>query len=81
LTSLKKRAKILAQHFGRVVGAASPIIAGSSEAVNRKNRLWKNKFDQARHGTKREQKFWRPQGILTGIARLVKRKNRLWIKK
>jgi hypothetical protein len=36
LTNLKKRAKILAQHFGRVIGASSPIIAGYSAAVKRK---------------------------------------------
>jgi hypothetical protein len=57
------------------VGASYPIIAGSNALVNRKNGLWKNKFDRARHGTKREQKFWRPQGILTGFRALVKRKN------
>jgi predicted transporter len=30
---------------------------------------------QARHGTKREQKFWRPQGILTVFFSCVKQKN------
>jgi len=36
---------------------------------------------QARHGTKREQKFRRPQGILTGIFFRVKRKKHFIHKK
>jgi hypothetical protein len=35
----------------------------------------------ARHGTKREQKFRRPQGILTGFFSCVKRKNCIGQKK